>query len=91
MQLTRIICLLLILTLVGCKSKYETKEFKYAEAPKSPDYSKLNSWAADPDKNDTIIDKFYNNENRNKKLYRGIVEVSTNSLLEEFAAKSLIS
>ena len=36
-------------------------------------------------------DKFYNDENRNKKLYRGIVEVSTNSLLEEFAAKSLIS
>ena len=36
-------------------------------------------------------DKFYNNENRNKKLYRDILEVSTNSLLEEFAAKSLIS
>jgi len=36
-------------------------------------------------------DKFYNDQNRNKKLYRGIVEVSTNSLLEEFAAKSLIS
>ena len=36
-------------------------------------------------------DKYKNDENRNKKLYRGIVEVSTNSLLEEFAAKSLIS
>tara|TARA_B100000927_G_scaffold89773_1_gene72616 strand:+ start:34 stop:2943 length:2910 start_codon:yes stop_codon:yes gene_type:complete len=36
-------------------------------------------------------DKFYNDQNRNKKLYRGIVEVSTNRLLEEFAAKSLIS
>ena len=67
MQLTRIICLLLILTLVGCKSKYETKEFKYAEDPKSPDYSKLNSWAAHPDKNDTIIDKFYNDEKKNLK------------------------
>ena len=67
MQLTRIICLLLILTLVGCKSKYVTKEFKYAEAPKSPDYSKLNSWAAHPDKNDTIIDKFYNDEKKNLK------------------------
>ena len=67
MQLTRIICLLFILTLVGCKSKYVTKEFKYAEAPKSPDYNKLNSWAAHPDKNDTIIDKFYNDEKKNLK------------------------
>ena len=67
MNLFRLFNFLLILTLVGCKTKYATKEFKYSEAPNSPDYSKLNSWAAHPEKNDEIIDKFYNTEKKNLK------------------------
>ena len=67
MYLIRIISLLLILSVVSCKTKYATKEFKYSEAPKSPNYSELNSWAAHPEKNDTIIDKFYNTEKKNLK------------------------
>ena len=59
MNIFRIISLLLILSVVSCKTKYATKEFIYSEAPKSPDYSELNSWAAHPEKNDPIIDAFY--------------------------------
>ena len=36
-------------------------------------------------------DKFFRDEDRNNKIFQGIVEVSSNSLLEQFAAKSLIS
>ena len=56
MNIFRIISLLLILSAVSCKTKYATKEFIYSEAPKSPDYSELNSWAAHPEKNDPIIE-----------------------------------
>lgn len=67
MNIVRIISLLLILSVVSCKTKYATKEFIYSEAPKSPDYSELNSWAAHPEKNDPIIDAFYNTEKKNLK------------------------
>lgn len=67
MCIIRIIPLLLILSLVSCKTKYATKEFKYSEAPISPDYSNLDSWAAHPEKKDEIIDKFYNTEKKNLK------------------------
>ena len=67
MNIVRIISLLLILSVVSCKTKYATKEFIYSEAPKSPDYSELNSWAAHPEKNDSIIDAFYNTEKKNLK------------------------
>lgn len=47
-------------------------------------------------KNSTVLDqekknKFLKQERKNKELFKGIVDVSSNSLLEEFAAKSLIS
>ena len=58
MNLIRLFNFLLIFTLVGCKTKYATKEFKYSEAPKIPNYSELNSWAAHPEKNDTISINF---------------------------------
>lgn len=45
---------------MGCKSKYATKDFILSESPSPPDYSNLESWAAHPKKNDTIIDIFYN-------------------------------
>ena len=45
---------------MGCKSKYATKDFILSESPSPPDYSNLESWAAHPEKNDTIIDLFYN-------------------------------
>ena len=67
MKIVRIISLLLILLAVSCKTKYATKEFIYSEAPKSPDYSELNSWAAHPEKHDPIIDAFYNTEKKNLK------------------------
>ena len=43
----------------ACKTKYATKEFKVSQTPLSPDYNSLESWAAHPDKNDSIIDIFY--------------------------------
>lgn len=51
----------------GCKSKYATKEFLVSEIPKSPDYKELNSWAAHPQKDDSIIDIFYNTKKENLK------------------------
>ncbi len=60
MNALRLIVLLLSLSLLGCKTKYATKEFKVSEIPKGPDYSNLNSWAAHPNKADSIIDVFYN-------------------------------
>ena len=51
----------------GCKSKYATKEFLVSEIPKSPDYKELNSWAAHPLKDDSIIDIFYNTKKENLK------------------------
>lgn len=61
------IYLVLITTMVvfGCKSKYATKEFLVSEIPKSPDYKELNSWAAHPLKDDSIIDIFYNTKKEN--------------------------
>lgn len=58
---------LICITLVCCKTKYATKEFKISETPNSPDYSNLDSWSAHPDKNDPIIDVFYNTEKANLK------------------------
>ena len=46
----------------ACKTKYATKEFKVSQAPPSPDYNNLESWAAHPEKNDSIIDVFYTTE-----------------------------
>ncbi len=42
----------------GCKTKYATKDLIFSEVPSKPDYSKLKSWAAHPEKNDSIIDLF---------------------------------
>ena len=52
-------CLIFI---YSCKTKYATKDFIISEIPSSPNYSKLESWAAHPNKNDSIIDTFYNVE-----------------------------
>ena len=52
---------------MGCKSKYATKDFILSESPSPPDYSNLESWAAHPEKNDTIIDLFYNVSKQNLK------------------------
>ena len=65
MNLTRITCLLLLLSLSSCKTKYATKEFKLSEAPAIPDYSNLENWAAHPKKNDSTIDVFYTTEKKN--------------------------
>ena len=51
---------LLFLTISGCKTKYATKEFKTSQIPKALNYNDLDGWAAHPDKNDSIIDIFYN-------------------------------
>ncbi len=54
---------LLLFTLISiqsCKIKYATKEFSISEIPIAPDYSKLDSWAAHPQKKDSAIDVFYN-------------------------------
>ena len=46
----------------ACKTKYATKEFKVSQIPLSPNYNSLESWAAHPEKNDSIIDVFYTTE-----------------------------
>ena len=51
----------------GCKTKYATKDFIFSEAPSKPDYSKLKSWAAHPEKNYSIIDLFYNEDQNSLK------------------------
>ena len=51
----------------GCKTKYATKEFKASQTPLSPSYNNLESWAAHPDKNDSIIDVFYTTPKENLK------------------------
>ena len=51
----------------GCKTKYATKEFKNSQLPVSPNYNNLESWAAHPEKNDSIIDIFYTAEKENLK------------------------
>ena len=51
----------------GCKTKYATKEFKNSQLPVSPNYNNLESWAAHPEKNDSIIDVFYTAEKENLK------------------------
>ena len=49
------------------KTKYATKEFKVSQIPLSPNYNSLESWAAHPEKNDSIIDVFYTTEKENLK------------------------
>ena len=39
----------------GCKTKYATKDFIFSEVPSKPDYNKLKSWAAHPEKNLSLI------------------------------------
>mgnify|MGYP001307264354 CR=1 FL=1 len=56
---------LLCISILGCKTKYATKDFIYSEIPLAPDYSKLDSWAAHPEKNDSIIDSFYTKDKKN--------------------------
>ena len=51
----------------ACKTKYATKEFKVLQTPLSPNYNILESWAAHPDKNDSIIDVFYTSAKQNLK------------------------
>ena len=51
----------------ACKTKYATREFKVSQTPLSPNYNSLESWAAHPDKNDSIIDVFYTTAKKNLK------------------------
>ena len=51
----------------ACKTKYATKEFKVSQIPLSPNYNSLESWAAHPEKSDSIIDVFYTTEKENLK------------------------
>ena len=59
--------ILLIFSLISCKTKYATKEFKYSDAPAVPNYENLESWAAHPSKIDSVIDVFYTTEKENLK------------------------
>ena len=67
MNILRAACILLIFSLVSCKTKYATKEFKYSDAPAAPNYENLESWAAHPSKIDSVIDVFYTTEKENLK------------------------
>ena len=51
----------------ACKTKYATKEFKVYQTPSIPNYKSLESWAAHPEKKDSIIDVFYTTEKENLK------------------------
>ncbi|MAU31283.1 MAG: hypothetical protein CMC36_05185 [Flavobacteriaceae bacterium] len=63
----RLILFLFFTIFTACKTKYATKEFKNSQIPASPNYDNLDSWAAHPDKNDSIIDIFYNTDKENLK------------------------
>ena len=63
----KLVYFLLFLTISGCKTKYATKEFKISQIPKAVNYGDLEGWAAHPDKNDSIIDVFYNNKKKDLK------------------------
>ena len=67
MYILRAACILLIFSLISCKTKYATKEFKYSDAPAVPNYENLESWAAHPSKTDSVIDVFYTTEKENLK------------------------
>ena len=67
MNILRAACILLIFSLISCKTKYATKEFKYSDAPAVPNYENLESWAAHPSKIDSVIDVFYTTEKENLK------------------------
>ena len=67
MNILRAGCILLIFSLISCKTKYSTKEFKYSDAPEVPNYENLESWAAHPSKIDSVIDVFYTTEKENLK------------------------
>ena len=67
MNILRAACILLIFSLISCKTKYATKEFKYSDAPAVPNYENLESWAAHPSKTDSVIDVFYTTEKENLK------------------------
>ena len=67
MNILRAGCILLIFSLISCKTKYATKEFKYSDAPAVPNYENLESWAAHPSKIDSVIDVFYTTEKENLK------------------------
>ena len=67
MNILRAACILLIFSLISCKTKYATKEFKYSDAPAVPNYENLESWAAHPSKTDSVIDIFYTTEKENLK------------------------
>ena len=53
--------------LTACKTKYATKEFNVSQTPLSPNYCNLESWAAHPEKNDSIIDVYYTSPKENLK------------------------
>ena len=63
----KIILLLCFAVFTACKTKYATKEFKNSQLPASPNYKILESWAAHPEKNDSVIDVFYNTKKENLK------------------------
>ena len=67
MYILRAACILLIFSLISCKTKYATKEFNYSDAPEVPNYENLESWAAHPSKTDSVIDVFYTTEKENLK------------------------
>ena len=67
MYILRAACILLIFSLISCKTKYATKEFKYSDAPAVPNYENLESWAAHPSKIDSVIDVFYTTKKENLK------------------------
>ena len=67
MYILRAACILLIFSLISCKTKYATKEFKYSDTPEVPNYENLESWAAHPSKTDSVIDIFYTTEKKNLK------------------------
>ena len=70
MYILRSACILLIFSLISCKTKYATKEFKYSDTPEVPNYENLESWAAHPSKTDSVIDIFYTTDKKNLKVAR---------------------
>ena len=59
--------IIILICLSSCKSKYATKEFVFSEAPIKANYGSLDSWAAHPKKNDSVIDVFYNEDKNDLK------------------------
>lgn len=67
MNIFRLAIIVLLTIFSSCKTGFKTKDFKLSELPLIPNYSELSFWAAHPEKNDSIIDMFYNTKKEDLK------------------------